>query len=406
MKRQQSGKRPLLGRREVLTGLTGLSSIALFPRLLLAKASRPWIDGIDFLSLLQPVSFVARYAAWRHYQKRTASVWISGWKEGRPQTPRQIQRQDRLLRAFGLEDVDVLQYDPSLPGNLEVLRQNYLPVSARPFFLLYENVNSALGEGGFDRDPATGRISLDNPHNRQLLFRHIGQMFRDIIVPEQWRYLVSQGLDPRGRREPKAWIYFWNISVYTGDIQMVFNEIRQRFPVLVVGGNQVLQAPDTNDPPHVRAEKLEWLKSLDILMPYTLYERTFEGTYQEMTIDYFQKVSKWLAAIEEHSPETGFVTTATCGYDDRPLRWQDRSQPPPNPPVIPHSISEVETHLQDLARLWQRGRVLGGPFVVGDEPYEGMAWYECLRHIRDDFVGRTLLRSYHEKYFRTVRPGR
>jgi len=330
--------------------------------------------------LFQPgMAFVARYAAWKGYIPRNASVWVQGWEKNKSLGKNAVLKQDERIATYLPSSVDLIQFDPTVKQNLRNLRSNYFDVSSRPFCVMYENYNAK----GVEKD-GIGLIDVDDPDYRERFLAGLDETFRKVVRPNRKeRYLMFEG--DNGERRPC--LYIWNTSAYKGEgFGTLMEEARKRFGFFIIGGEVLdISAESANE------EKKARIASLDAVMQYTIY--TNNSSYSISSSDYIHNIRSWSSYIRTNGLSTMLFSTFTPGFDDRPLRGSTHV------PMIPQSVSEVEGFLQELLALRQERVVRGGPLFILDEAYEGMAIDRNTKHILPAFEGVGLLNIIAQKYF-------
>lgn len=276
-------------------------------------------------------------------------------------SPGEIKNLIRMLKAYG-SGVDVIEYNPNPtnPDHNQILSSGYLSdpeFKDRPFFLLYEHVFGTR----YILSP-DGSINMDLPYNQQVMRDDIDWMFRQIIMPNQSRYVTF---------DKRAVIYFWSVVSMYGDLGSLLDELRAKYPVAFLGSINLLDR---------RVDQEHNFKALDGFMEYGLYpgalpnERdggkiSYSRMRQAYSLENFLfglKVRDW----ESQLPRRKYLRIPTFQFAFDDTRYPGRR----NTPMYPESKAEVEFWaglFRDAMRDGAYNNI--GPFVVVNEWYEGAA---------------------------------
>lgn len=287
------------------------------------------------------------------------------WTPGQAPSPFQVAEQCRQIKEFG-GGAAVLEYstNPNLDWHSYWMRTGFAD-GCGPFFLLYEHIN------GTQFIPANADSKdMNNPYNRKVFKDDIDFMFKNVIVPNQSRYVTVNG---------RAVIYMWSSVQMIGDFASLLEEVKKDYPVFFLGSGEG-QPSD--------AEDVSRVKALDGFMEYTLGGRR---DYLRTVQDYNIRSSSLRDYLRKLEVETGkrylLIPTFQAAYDDTNV--PDRN----NPPMYARSRDEVRYHAEMIRS--GMGSVYDfsvGPFVVYGELPEGAAVVEsqCLPKTVDTpgrFVG-------------------
>lgn len=270
------------------------------------------------------------------------------WTPGMTPSPSQVSEQCRQIRQFG-GGAAVLEYSP----NPALGWHNYwLSVDfARdcgPFYLLYEEIN---GTRFIPPDGDDGPKNMSSEYNRRVFKEDIDFMFRNVILPNQSRYVTING---------RAIIYMWATSLMVGDFASLMEEVKAVYPVAFIG--------DEGGPP----ETLERTVAFDGFMPYGSLD--LRKPYVKSAEAYRRDSFRWRQYLRGVESATGkkilFIPTFQAAYDDTKVPGRS------NPPFYAQSREEVEYHAE-LIRSGM-GTVYDnvGPFVIYGELPEGAAVIE------------------------------
>ncbi len=287
---------------------------------------------------------------------------------GRNPSPAQIMEQDRQLNFYG-SGADILEFNVC-PGNQDYNQwlSNYLgDNSSRPFFVLYEHVNGNCNYVEFN-----GPKDMDLPLNRKAFLDDIGFIFRNVILPNEHRYVTVNG---------RAAIFMWSVIQMEGDFASLLEEVKSKYPVFFIGSVNILEIPFLNPSNYEGFHQfMSTLRALDGFMEYA----TGAGTYQKMISGYRDGLRGLHRLINQFKEQTGrsylVFPTFQFAFDD--TKYPGRK----GPPLYPSSRGEVESYAS-----WMRSAKttvdpeLGRPifddvpvFAVYDELFEGAAVIESL----------------------------
>lgn len=327
-----------------------------------SKDALKTINGVELLSIR---GWLANIYPWEYLPEQSTVHPISRlWTPGQTPSPFQMMEQCRQIKEFGGGAV-VLEYSP----NPALGWHNYwlstgFARECGPFFLLYEHIF------GTRFIPADGGLKdMNNPHNRQVFKEDIDFMFKNVIVPNQSRYVTVNG---------RAVIYMWATRAMVGDFASLLEEVKKEYPVFFLGSEDGY--PNS-------AEGAARFKALDGFMEYSLgglsdYLRTVQ--------DYNRRSLSLRGYLRNFEVETGkrylFIPTFQAAYDDTKVPGRD------NPPMYARSRDEVKYHAEMIKSGMGSVYDSIGPFVVYSELPEGAAVIEsqCLPATMDTpgrFVG-------------------
>lgn len=292
------------------------------------------------------------------------------WTPNQTPSPFQVMEQCRQIKEFGGGAI-VLEYspNPALPWHNYWLSVDFGGNCGLPFYLLYEEIN---GTRFIPPDGNGGPKNMSLEHNRRVFKEDIDFMFKNVIVPNQSRYVTVDG---------RAVIYMWATSVMVGDFASLLEEVKAEYPVFFIGDEGVMSVPK-------KEESINRIKALDGFMIYSLGGNS---NYLRTVQDYRQGSFEWRQFLRTLELETGkrrlLIPTFQAAYDDS--NYPGRTAPL----FYPRSREEIKYHAE-LIRSGM-GSVYDysiGPFVVYSELPEGAAVIEsqCLPKTLDTpnrFVG-------------------
>ncbi|MBI2068783.1 MAG: hypothetical protein HYT67_01620 [Candidatus Yanofskybacteria bacterium] len=310
------------------------------------------INGVEFLGLR---GWFANMYPWEYLPEQSTVHPVPRlWTPGRTPSPFQMMEQCRQIKEFG-GGAAVLLYNGN--SGLDSSDHNYwlsngFANGCGPFFLLYEHIN------GTRFIPADGGPKdMNNPYNRQVFKDDIDFMFKNVIVPNQSRYVTVSG---------RAVIYMWSSVQMTGDFASLLEEVKKDYPVFFIGSGEAWSRPNG-------ADNIARVKALDGFMEYTLGGH---NNYLNAVSGYRRASFGWRDFLRELESETGkrylFISTFQAAYDDTKV-IPKRS----NPPMYARNINEVKYHAELIAE-GMRNDIYNsaGPFVVYSELPEGAAVIE------------------------------
>ncbi len=321
------------------------------------------INGVELLTIR---GWFANVYPWSYIPEVSAVHPVARlWTPRQKPSPFQMAEQCRQIKDFG-GGAAVLEYSPN-PG---LDWHNYwlstgFANGCGPFFLLYENIN---GTRFIPVD--NGPKDMNNPSNRKVFKEDIDFMFKNVIVPNQSRYITVSG---------RAVVYMWLTSQMIGDFASLLEEVKKDYPVFFLGGGEVQPSS---------AEGVARLKALDGLMNYSLGG---PSNYLQAVQDYNRSSFYLRRYLRKLEVETGkryvFISTFQAAYDDTNVIPKRN-----NPAMYARSRDEVKYHAEMIRS--GMGSVYDplGPFVVYSELAEGAAVIEsqCLPATLDTpgrFVG-------------------
>lgn len=324
------------------------------------------INGVE-LSTLRGW-FANRYP-WVYIKEQAITHPLTSlWKAGDFQSPEESNSECWILNQYG-STADVLEYNanPKYRDHNLWLQNNDVPeCRVRPYFLLYEHVH------GTKYDPVDGPKNINLAINRRVFMDDIDFMVRNVIIPNQSRYVTISG---------RAVIYLWSTVQMEGDLASLLAEARAKYPVAFIGSVNIMGIP--GDPVILRN-----FKAMDGFMEYAMVSKTFA----EMSSTYDDNSRKLRQMLKDFQAETGksyvFISTFQAGYDDSKVVPKRN-----NPIMYPRTKSELENHMKAILKGMSDGTYSPvGPFVVWSELYEGAAVIpsQCLPENRDTptrFVG-------------------
>ena len=352
------------------------------------------ISGIEVFSIK---GWWANHYLWPYLPDKSTVHPLPGLHQpDKHQTPEEMLSLIRILKQYG-SGLDVIQYNPNPESSdhNQLLSSGYLThreLTNRPFFLSYEHANGTrfkpADDNGIPKD-------MNDPHNRQVFREDIDWMVRQIILPNQSRYVTFGG---------RALIYLWSVAQMSGDFASLLDEMRAAYPVAFLGSVNSLYLP--NDLENSRS-----FRSLDGFMEYALFptatsEEKVSGVveYSRMKSMYAFSYFRIRSVIKRFEEETKrkylLVPTMQFAFDD--TKWPGRK----NTPMYPKSRAEAEAFAK-LLRDSMDAEALSpvGPFQIINEYFEGNAAApsRCLQETFDTpsrFIGCGLARlEILKKYF-------
>lgn len=309
------------------------------------------INGVEFSTVR---GWLANLYPWDYIPEESAVHPVPRlWTSGQQPSPFQMMEQCRQIKEFG-GGAAVLEYSP----NPNLGWHNYwlstgFASGCGPFFLLYEHIN------GTQFVPVNGGPkNMDNPYNRKIFKEDIDFMFKNVIVPNQSRYITVSG---------RAVIYMWSTGEMIGDFASLLDEVKRDYPVFFLGSREDQSSS---------AEVVAKIKVLDGFMDYSLGGRS---NYLRAVQDYNKTSLSWRRYLRQLEVETGkryvFIPTFQAAYDDTNVIPKRN-----NPTMYARSREEVLYHAEMIRN--GMGNVYDpiGPFVVYSELPEGAAVIEsqCL----------------------------
>lgn len=280
------------------------------------------------------------------------------WTPGNKPSPFQMSEQCRQIRDFGAGAV-VLEYttNQSLDWHNYWLSVGFAS-GCGPFFLLYEHIN-----GTNFNSPIDTPKNMDDPFNRKVFKDDIEFMFKNVILPNQSRYITVDG---------RAVIFMWASSQMTGDFASLLEEVKNKYPVFFIGSDYLTSSPRGND--------LNRIKALDGFMQYGL---GLGNSYLNIVNEYWNASQGLRRLLRNLESETGkkylFIPTFMAAYDDTKVPGRTTMS------LYPKNKEEMEYHAE-LIRSGM-GSVYDnlGPFVIYNELPEGSAVIEsqCLPSTQD-----------------------
>ena len=311
------------------------------------------INGVE-LSTIR--GWLANIYPWEYDPKQSTVHPVSRlWTSLQKPSLSQMTEQCKQIKEFGSGAV-VLEYSPNL--NLDwhnYWSSNGFANGCGPFFLLYEHIYGTrfVPSDGGPKD-------MNNPHNRQIFKDDIDFMFKNVIVPNQSRYVTVNS---------RAVIYMWASSQMSGDFASLLEEVKKEYPIFFIGSGEIFSTPKGD-------ENIERTKALDGFMEYTLGGRS---DYLRTVQDYNGASFYWRNYLRKLEVETGkrhvFISTFQAAYDDTKI-----TPPRGNPPMYARSRDEVRYHVEMIRSGMGSVYDFTGPFVVYGELPEGAAVVEsqCL----------------------------
>ena len=323
----------------------------------------PLTDGVEIDAIR---GWFANIYPWK-YVPNLSTVFPVRSLWGTPndyQTPADIARQNAVLEKYG-SGADVLEYsaNPDSPDHNHWLR-TYFTNGDRPFFVAYEHVF------GTRLIPDNGAKDMNVKYNRIAFKNDIADIYRNVIVPFQHRYVTYHG---------RAVIYLWAASAMYGDFASLLDEVRAEYPVAFIGSVGLMQLPTD-------AAALKNFSALDGFMEYGLYD---PRGYDLMTAIYAQNSGRWRRIIRTFQAATGrkyvFIPTFQAAFDNS--KYTEGM-----PPMYPVDRAEIVHHAQTIKQEFGTAYDPLGPFVVFSELIEGAAVIEsqCISDTvdkRDRWVG-------------------
>lgn len=310
------------------------------------------INGIELLTIK---GWFANIYPWSYLPEQSAVHPVPRlWTPGRTPSPFQMMEQCRQIKEFG-GGAAVLEYSPNpVNGDHNYWLSTGFANGCGPFFLLYEHINGTRF-APVDNDPK----DMNNPYNRKAFKEDIDFMFKNVIIPNQSRYVTVNG---------RAVIYLWSSVQMIGDFASLLEEVKKDYPVFFIGSGEVWNTPKG-------AENIARIKALDGFMEYTLGGRS---DYLRTIQDYNRASFFWQRYLRKLEVETGkryvFISTFQAAYDDTKVRGKM------NPPMYARSRDEVKYHAEMIRSGIGSVYDPPGPFVVYSELPEGAAVIEsqCL----------------------------
>ncbi len=310
------------------------------------------VNGVELLSIR---GWFANMYPWSYLPESSTVHPVSRlWTPGQTPSPFQIMEQCRQIKEFG-GGAAVLEYSP----NPTLGWHNYwlsagFANGCGPFFLLYEHINGTrfVPVDGGPKD-------MNNPYNRKAFKDDIDFMFKNVIVPNQSRYVTVSG---------RAVIYMWSSVQMIGDFASLLEEVKKEYPIFFIGSEGVWGTPHG-------AENIARVKALDGFMEYTLGGRS---DYLQAVRDYNRASFFWRSYLRKLEVETGkrfvFIPTFQAAYDDTNTIRSDHSL------MYARSRDEVKYHAEMIRSGIGSVYDSTGPFVVYSELPEGAAVIEsqCL----------------------------
>lgn len=308
------------------------------------------IGGVELMTVR---GWFANLYPWEYTPEKSAvHPVLKLWTPNLKPSPFQVAEQCRQIREFG-GGASVLEYSTNPnTGWHNYWLSNGFASGCGPFFLLYEHIY------GTRFIPADGGPKdMNNPYNRQIFKEDIASMFKNVIIPNQSRYITVNG---------RAVVYMWAFSQMSGDFASLLEEVKKDYPVFfLVSG----EGRPTNIDGKAR------IKHLDGFMEYSLGGRS---DYLRVVQDYnisSLSLREYLRNIEfETGKRYVFIPTFQAAYDDTHVPGRN------NPPMYARSQNEVKYHAEMIRS--GMGSVYDniGPFVVYGELPEGAAVIEsqCL----------------------------
>lgn len=318
------------------------------------------INGVELMTIR---GWLANIYPWSYLpESSTVHPVPRLWTPGQTPSSVQMTEQCRQIKEFGGGAV-VLEYspNPNLPWHNYWLSTGFAN-GCGPFFLLYEHINGTRFipiEGG-PKD-------MNNPYNRKAFKDDIDFMFKNVIVPNQSRYITVSG---------RAVIYLWSSVQMIGDFSSLLEEIKKEYPVFFVGSGEVWSQPNG-------AENIARVKALDGFMEYTLGGRS---DYLRAVQDYNRASFFWRRYLRQLEVETGkrylFIPTFQAAYDDtETIPKRDNASS-----MYARSRDEVKYHAEMIkSNMSSVYDFSVGPFVIYNELPEGAAVIEsqCLPKTAD-----------------------
>ncbi|MEK7121203.1 MAG: hypothetical protein AAB857_00675 [Patescibacteria group bacterium] len=311
------------------------------------------INGVELLTIK---GWLANIYPWEYVPEQSTVHPASRlWTQRQLPSPFQMAEQCRQIKEFG-GGAAVLEYNPNpiAPDHNYWLSTGFAN-GCGPFFLLYEHIN-----GTRYSCPNNCSKDMNNPQNRQVFKDDIDFMFRNVIVPNQSRYVTVNG---------RAVIYMWASSQMIGDFAGLLEEVKKEYPVFFIGsGGEIWANP--------KGEDLARVKALDGFMEYSLGGRR---DYLRVVQDYNRTSSSWRGYLRSLEVETGkrhvFIPTFQAAYDDTKVIPKRN-----NPPMYARSRDEVKYHAEMIRSGMGSVYDSTGPFVIYSELPEGAAVIEsqCL----------------------------
>ncbi len=316
------------------------------------------INGVELLSIR---GWHANIYPWDYDPNSSGVHPVSRlWTPNQKPSSFQMAEQCQQIKEFGGGAV-VLEYSPTpaLRSWHDYWQSLGFARDCGPFYLLYEEIN------GTAMIPADGAKNMSIEHNRQVFKTDIDFMFRNVILPNQSRYVTVDG---------RAVIYMWATQALTGDFGSLLEEVKAVYPVFFIGDEGPGDGPGEK-------ESLERAKALDGFMNYNV---PVGSDYMEAVQGYRRGTFKWRQFIRRLESETGkkyvYIPTFQAAYDDSKVPGRG------NPQMYARTREEVEYHAE-LIRAGM-GTIYDsvGPFVIYSELPEGASVIES--QCRPDNVDR------------------
>src|SRR5690349_2493915 len=180
--------------------------------------------------------WAAIYSNWP-FVPQQSTVWPvpslytpSSWEAMLPQTAVELRQSAAQLNEHG-SALDILEFNPN-PDYPDFVRwkQGYLAqldALGRVFMLGYEHVNGTrFRQLGVSAKNSTPTVDMSDPYNRAVFTQDVDFMFREVIVPY---------IDYCATANGRAVLYLWNTENMLGDFASLLNEIKARYPVMLIG---------------------------------------------------------------------------------------------------------------------------------------------------------------------------
>ncbi len=326
----------------------------------------------------------AKHYLWPYLPERSTVHPLPSLHEpGKYQSPEQMLELVRTVRRYG-SGVDVIQYNPNPTSSdhNQLLASGFLKseeFANRPFIVAYENAN---GTRFFPPDDNGVPKDMNDPRNQQVFREDIEWIVREIILPNQSRYLTRGG---------KALIYIWSVANMSGPFGALLEEAKARWPIAFIGSINSLYLPTD-------FESSQSFQALDGFMEYALYPVATEEEKRAGVVDYNRMKSLYITAyirvldiIRRFEGRTGrrylFIPTMQFAFDD--TKWPGRR----NTPMYAKSRAEVEAFAKLIDDAMNKGSFSPyGPLLKANENFEGDAVgpSQCLPETLDTptrFVG-------------------
>jgi len=315
------------------------------------------INGVELMTIRGPHF---NMYPWEYIPEGSAVHPVATlWSPYQKPSPFQMSEQCRQIREYGGGAV-VLEYssNPALDWHNYWLSTGFAN-GCGPFYLLYEHIN------GTQFIPVDGPKDMNNPYNRQVFKSDIDFMFKNVIIPNQSRYVVVNG---------RAAIYMWSSVQMVGDFGSLLEEVKKDYPVFFIGSGEIWNRPKS-------VEDIARVKALDGFMEYTLGGR---DNYLRAVQDYNRASFSWRGYLRELEAETDkryiLIPTFQAAYDDTKVVGRS------NPPMYARSRDEVKYHAEMIRSGCGAIYDVCEPFVVQSELPEGAAVIES--QCRPDTIDR------------------